>query len=131
MYPTLEGYGQNSVCPISHDIASRKRKQERQRRVCRGMGIDCLLYLDEWDTHDMDRQRNCVHKNEYDRQYPYAYQFSSDYAEYPYDVHYTDEFSDGGNRYLPIFPSSDSTTRVQYRDLPLIDLPLPMDAKDD
>lgn len=116
MYTTLQEYDKNTICPISHDIVSllHTSMKNRQERICRGMGIDCLFYIDpEWNVKDMNRQREKIEKIPYDPETPYAYQFSPSYAEYPYDVEYTDEFGDS-NKYLPSFISSDSTSRVEY-----------------
>lgn len=66
----------------------------------------CITYMDlKFDKKATENEIQKVEKIPYDFNNPYAYQFSNKFSEYPYGADYKDEFSDNGNRYLPVFPS--------------------------
>lgn len=115
-----------NTCPMH----SKKKKKERvksthhdawrkrhQKRLQCGMGIDASC-------------SSGVFVSPYDDENPYLYQFSPYYAEFPYGPDYHDEFADRNN-YLPSFPSIDSSTRVYYRDFPIIRLRVPENLQED
>jgi len=112
MYATLETYDEHdNSCPFQQkqikenfEIIPLKPKTCKKKKK-RGLGIDAII--------------ECQPYNE---KQPYLYMFDPYYSEFPYDPDYQPVNSEDdveGARYLDIFPSypsSDSTTRVFYRD---------------
>lgn len=145
MYHSLDNYEQNTLSPQAHNHAVEKKtkkkkktndawlERRRRQRGC-GMGVDRnMLKLVSSRDEDMEETEVMIHVNPYDEHNPYLYQFSPYYAEFPYGFDYHDEFGDK-NKYLPIFPSypsADSSTRVYYRDFPIVKLRVPEYLEED